>query len=363
MTTARIVDTSTGLGATKAAVAANADLTVTVTGVGGIPTGAKAVLLSVTGTSSAAGTLTAYQAGTTLPATTSLQMRATENSTTTVLVAASSAGKVSIRNASTGTTQIQVDVLGYIQTGTSTNPGVVTPVTPVRISAAASLAASTTRAVQVTGANGVPTGAGAAIVNVTVTSPAVAGGVKVCASGGTVPTNPQIRFGVSRAITSQVIVPIGSDGKIIVSNTTTGTMTVAVDLIGYVTSGTVVAGETDITLAAPARVADSSTSLAITGPVAAGATVTIPVTGTSGVPVGATGAWVTMTVTSPTAVGSLITWATGTTAPTATQLRFIASQPATIVVYAQLAADGTMKIKNTSTGTIQLAVDVAGYTT
>jgi hypothetical protein len=33
------------------------------------------------------------------------------------------------------------------------------------------------------------------------------------------------------------------------------------------------------------------------------------------------------------------------------------------VVCAQLAADGTMKIKNTSTGTIQLAVDVAGYTT
>ena len=90
---------------------------------------------------------------------------------------------------------------------------------------------------------------------------------------------------------------------------------------------------------------------------------TIPVTGTSGVPTGASGAWVTLTVTSPTAAGSLITWATGTTAPTATQLRFIASQPATIVVYAQLAADGTMKIKNTSTGTIQLAVDVAGYTT
>ncbi len=43
--------------------------------------------------------------------------------------------------------------------------------------------------------------------------------------------------------------------------------------------------------------------------------------------------------------------------------RIVASQPATIVVYAQLAADGTVKINNASTGTSQLAVDVAGYTT
>ena len=74
VTSSRLLDTTTGLGATHAPIPANGNLTFQVSGHGNIPsTGAGTVLLDVTARNgTAAGTITAYPAGGTRPPTTNL---------------------------------------------------------------------------------------------------------------------------------------------------------------------------------------------------------------------------------------------------------------------------------------------------
>lgn len=129
---ARVLDTRSGLGAAKNAVAAHGTVILTVAGKGGVPpTGATAVALNITAlTPGADGTLTSYPAGTSRPATTAVSF-ASGKTAAELSVTRLTAGKVSIYNDSAKPLDLTADVVGYYGRGSSA--GTFLPVSPVRI--------------------------------------------------------------------------------------------------------------------------------------------------------------------------------------------------------------------------------------
>ncbi|WP_196073123.1 hypothetical protein [Nakamurella alba] len=117
LTTKRIVDTRTGLGAPKRAVAPVASIGVQVAGKGGVPTaGVKAVVVNVIAVGpTRTGQVMAYQYGTSRPSAPTLSTTAGVITSNTVIVPVSAAGKITLTNNSTGSTHLVVEVSGWIQ--------------------------------------------------------------------------------------------------------------------------------------------------------------------------------------------------------------------------------------------------------
>ena len=111
---ARILDTGSGVGAPKAAVAAGGTVKVAVQGHGGVPAkGVTAVALNVTALSGTkSGAVTAYRDGDAAPAVPSVSYAAHTTVAGLVVVPVSS-GKADLRNTSSGTVQLTADVTGY----------------------------------------------------------------------------------------------------------------------------------------------------------------------------------------------------------------------------------------------------------
>ena len=110
---ARVLDTRTGNGAAKGLVGAGREVSVLVSGRGGVPAGVSAVVLNLTAVAPSTNTfLTAYPSGTARPATSSLNLVARANRANLVTVPVGSDGRVRVYN-STGTTHVLADVMGY----------------------------------------------------------------------------------------------------------------------------------------------------------------------------------------------------------------------------------------------------------
>ena len=134
LTPSRILDTRIGKGATKAKVAGRATLSVTVTGVGGVPaTGVGAVVMNLTVTTpTRSGYITAYRAGSALPTASNVNFAADTSVPNLVTVGVGTGGKVSLFNGSTGSVNLIADVAGYYLSGSAGKAGTFVPVAPTR---------------------------------------------------------------------------------------------------------------------------------------------------------------------------------------------------------------------------------------
>ena len=109
---------------------AGGNLKVQVTGEGGVPSGATAVVANVTVTGGTASSfLTAFADGTSRPLASNLNFTAGESVPNRVIVPLSAGGALDLYNAS-GTVNAIVDVDGYFSSATS---GYFEPVAPARI--------------------------------------------------------------------------------------------------------------------------------------------------------------------------------------------------------------------------------------
>ena len=112
----------------------------------------------------------------------------------------------------------------------------------------------------------------------------------------------------------------------------------------------------------PVRLLDTRTALGAAGPVAAGGSVALPVTGHGGVPASGVSAVVlTVTVTQPGRAGYLTAYPDGGARPTVSNLNFTAGQTVANLVIVPVGADGKIRLYNGSPGTVQLIADIAGY--
>ena len=113
----------------------------------------------------------------------------------------------------------------------------------------------------------------------------------------------------------------------------------------------------------PARVLDTRVGNgAPQAAVAGNGTVDLQVTGRGGVPAtGVAAVVVNVTVTGPSAGGFLTVYPSGSSQPTASNLNFTPGQSIPNLVTVKIGTGGKIKLTNTSTGTVHLIADVAGY--
>ena len=113
------------------------------------------------------------------------------------------------------------------------------------------------------------------------------------------------------------------------------------------------------------RVLDTRAGLgATTGARAGGTTTAVSVLGHGGVPASGVGAVALhVTVTGATGSGHVTAYAGGTALPTASTLNVTAGRNITNLAVVPVGDDGTVNLRYTGSGTVQLVADVAGFTT
>jgi len=222
---ARVLDTTTGLGAPKTPIAANASVTFVVAGQGGVPaTGAGSVVLNVTAKSSRKpGGLTVYPAGASRPAGANLSFTTGATVSNLVTVALGSAGSVTVTNVSAGLTAVTADVVGYFAAGSpsaagtfgvlastrvlDTTTGLGAPLAPVGSNGAVSFT--------VAGQGGVPaSGVGSVVLNVTAKASKAAGSLTAYPAGATKPSGANLSFALGATRSIHMTIALGTGGQL-----------------------------------------------------------------------------------------------------------------------------------------------------
>ncbi len=236
----RLLDSRDGTGAAQAAqVPALGEARVKVAGNGGIPADVAAVVLNVTVTNTrSAGYVSAYADGTERPTTSNVNYAAGDSVPNLVIVPVGKNGYVNLYNYGERGVDLIADVTGYF---TRSSANGYTPTDPTRfVDTREGLGTSRGMVpgrgqfgVQVAGTRGIPAGAKAVALNVTVTNPRTAGYLTVFPGGQSAPNTSNVNFSSGQTIANSVIVPVDADGKIMVRNGSWDPADVVVDVVGY----------------------------------------------------------------------------------------------------------------------------------
>jgi hypothetical protein len=246
-------------------------------------------------------------------------------------------------------------------------PGIVHPLNPARILDSRDGTGGFTTLgpwqridVQVAGRGGAPaTGVAGAVLNVTVTKPAMPGFLTAYASGTPRPASSNLNFAAGETIANLVQTAVGSDGKVSLLNASGGTADVVVDVSGWI-SNSQSGGAGRYRPLAPARLVDTR---ADGRPVTAASVLNVQVAGRGGVPSAGVDA-VTLNVTATDGSDSsyVTAYPAGTERPLASNLNFEAGQTRPNRVLVRLGAGGQVSLFNYS-GATDLVVDVGGWFT
>ena len=276
--------------------------------------------------------------------------------------------------ASRGTYTITETVTDDAQTVTktltvTTHGSDYVPVSPTRVldtrngtgAPQARVAAGGTLAVDVTsGVIGAPAAdtITAVVLNALVVNPAGGGYLTAYPDGMSRPKSSNLDFSAGQTVPNLVTVKV-RNGKIDLYNGSGGTTDLVADVQGYYVDA---AGSGYVPMA-PTRLLDTRKGIgAPARAVAPGGTVALKVEGVSGIPAsGVSAVAVNVTVTAPTGGGYITVYPDGTTMPKASNLDFSAGQTVPNMVVVKVGGDGEIDLRNTSSGTVQLIADVAGY--
>lgn len=239
-TPSRVLDTREG----GTPVAPGASTTFKVAGVGEVPADASAVVLNVTATrTSAAGHVTAYPAGGSVPTASSLNFAAGQTVANAVTVPVGTDGRVALRNGSSRRVDLLADVSGWYTGGTPESGGTFQSVTPTRLLDTRSGArpvqvpAGGSVKVDVGGRGTVPEDAVAAVLNVTATRGTAGGHVTAYPAGFDVPLASNLNFAAGQTVAGAVTVALGEDGDVELANGSSRPVDLVVDIAGWFLGG------------------------------------------------------------------------------------------------------------------------------
>lgn len=196
---------------------------------------ASAVMLNVTVTNPTASSfLTVYANGSPVPTASNLNFTAGQTTSNLVIVPVDAANRVQFYNHA-GRVDVVADIEGFFTTFDTVAPTgtAFTPLAPTRL--------LDTRSAQPVGPNGtyrlpiaggVPAGAKAVVLNVTVADATAASFLTVYPGGAGLPDTSDLNFDAGAITQNQVVVPIGADGTVQLHNHT-GSVDVIVDAFGF----------------------------------------------------------------------------------------------------------------------------------
>ncbi len=203
-------------------------------------------------------------------------------------------------------------------------------------------------AVQVGGRAGIPVDAAGVVLNVTAVAPAGAGFMTVFPSGTARSTASTLNYAGGQTIANQVLAKLGADGKVRLHSHATSHA--VVDVVGYYPAGP------NLTPLSPARLLDTRvTKLRVP----AGGSVTVPVAGHGGVPVGAAAAVLNVTAVNPSAPGFLTVFPAGRPRPDASNVNVPKGGIVSGMTVVPLGSNGAVTIYSHSASDV--VVDVSGW--
>jgi hypothetical protein len=385
----RILDTrnGTGTGGTIAKVPGKGTLKLKVAGAGPtgntIPAGVTAVVVNLTVTNPESnGFITAYDDGDTQPTTSNVNYAKGQTIPDLAVVPVGADGYIDLYNAGSGATDLVADVSGYF---TATAASQYVPITDYRLldtrdgtgtgGKVAKVGPNGTLVVTVAGAdNNVLPAAGitAVALNLTVTNPSANGFLTAYGDGTKLPNSSNVNYAVNETVPNEVIVPVGTDGKIDITNTSIGSADVVADVSGYFTESTAVATSAFVPVP-PTRILDTRSPdldpFSPAGPLLANSYYPLPIAPAGQ---GFTGAVLNATVTNPQTNGfiELYPYNNGTAdeIPNSSNVNYGANQT---VANLTIDAFGTttdttfnsqdLGIANVSNGKTDLILDATGY--
>jgi hypothetical protein len=239
----RALDTRSGTGAAKGAVAAGSSVRLKVDGVGGVPaSGVSAVVLNVTVTAPTSDGWVVVWGNGARPTASNLNFSAGQTVANLAVTPVASDGTVSLFNGSSGTVQLVADVAGYYQAGGPLDDGALGAVPPYRMldtrngtgGVSGAVAPGATVHLKVTGRGWVlSSDVSAVVLNVTAV-PASRGGWVAVWGGGPRPGTSSLNFDAGKTVANLVITPVASDGTVSLYNGSPGTVQLIADVFGYV---------------------------------------------------------------------------------------------------------------------------------
>ena len=346
---------------------------VVVTGAGGVPSDADAVVLNVTATNTtAASFLSIWPTGTPAPQplVSSLNWSSGQTIANAVTARVGTAGRISIFNPS-GTVDVVVDVVGWY--GGASGAG-LTPTPPARVldtrpesqvgPDATPWTSGTTRDVAVAGVGGVPLDADAVVLNVTVTNTTATSFLSAWPAGAPTPAPlvSSLNWAGGQTIANAVTARVGAGGRISVFNPS-GQVDVIIDVVGYFRSGS--GGR--LVAMDPRRIADSRPESSV-GPFATpwgpqeGRDV--PVARILGIPADAAAVLTNTTVTNTTAASFLSSWPAGADVPDplVSSLNWPAGTTIANAITAAPGLGGATHLFNAAGG-VDVVIDLSGWFT
>ena len=344
----------------SASVGPDGTVSFQVAGVGGVPSGVSAVVFNMTvAEAKAYGFVTAYASGTTRPDASNLNFDKGQIVANSVTVPVGADGKVTLFNRSAGATHLLADVSGYYLPGTPTAAGAFASMAPTRFldtRNGAAVGPDSTVSFQVAGANGIPAGVSAVVMNLTVADAKSFGFITAYPSGTARPNASNVNFDKGQIIPNAVTVPVGADGKVTLFNRSGSATHLLADVSGYYLNGTPTAAGT-FKAVSPARFLDTRTS----APVRADGSVSFQVGGAKGIPADAAAVVFNLTVADAASFGFITAHASGTARPDVSNVNFDAGQIVPNLVTVPVGSDGRVNLFNRSSGPTQLLADVSGY--
>ncbi len=365
----RILDTRTSSGP----VPGGGSVSIRIPGANGFPYTTQAVVLNITATDgTAGGFLTAYRSGVMAPHTSNVNYGLGQMIANLAIVEVGADGQIVISNTSAGRVQIVVDASAYFAMSAPFNaPGSYQAVGPARLldtrTSSGPVAGGSSVPLRLGGSTGVPANASAVVVNLTVTEPTSFGFITAYPGGSPRPNVSNQNYGKDQTIPSLAVVPVGADGAVTIANTSSGTVQIVADVVGFFLPGTpTISGA--FAPVTPTRLLDTRT---FRGPVGSADVVPFQAAGINGIPQNASGVWVNLTVTEPTIFGFFTV--RGYKTPWCylscqiSYLNFGDGQTIANMAYVPIGADGKLEIQPILAWvpryeSTHIVVDVFGYT-
>ena len=339
---------------------------VVVSGRGGVPTDAAAVMLNVTVVgASGNGYATVFPCGQAPPNASNLNFVRDQTVPNAVLARVGVDGKVCVFTDIA--VHLLVDVNGYVPNG-----GSLGSLVPARLldsrgpgltvdglfSGMGVRGAGSVTEVVVSGRGGVPTDAAAVMLNVTVVGASGNGYATVFPCGQAPPNASNLNFVRDQTVPNAVLARVGVDGKVCVF--TDIAVHLLVDVNGYVPNGG------SLGSLVPARLLDSrGPGLTVDGLFSgmgvrgAGSVTEVVVSGRGGVPTDAAAVMLNVTVVGASGNGYATVFPCGQAPPNASNLNFVRDQTVPNAVLARVGVDG--KVCVFTDIAVHLLVDVNGY--
>ncbi|MEX0848480.1 MAG: DUF1501 domain-containing protein [Ilumatobacteraceae bacterium] len=356
----RVFDTRDGTGGRRGALGAGATWRFPLAGRFGIPSDAVAVAINLTAVDATQSTyVTVYPSGEARPISSNLNPVPGAATPNLVIARLGVGGSIELFNNS-GAVHLVGDVVGWFTASSTVG---LRPLTPARLAdtrdgtgvVPGPLGPGQSIDIEVVGRGGVPVGATAVALNVTVVEPSAPSFLTVWPSGQARPLASSVNMGTGQTVANMVLAQVGANGKVSIFNNT-GSSHVVVDVLSAFTPG---AGSRFVAVS-PSRVLDTREGNGSPMGRLGSGSLTLPLVGRGGVPAGATAVLLNVTAVVPSAPTYITVFSTDVARPLASNVNASAGQVVPNMVIARLGPDGAASVFNSS-GDTDVIADVMGY--